>query len=215
MHIYAQDWRINLLRQTNYPFVMIGHCADNTGLNFVDLDFESAVKAAFNHLVQSGHRKIGYLALPGEMREKGYGPAMRSWEGYEKALNELGLDLACREVNFHSQDILDATLSLLEERPDLTAIVTSHELGFRSIVQALKSLGRSVPDDFSLVAIMTEQMGELATPRMTHIDFPTRYMGYHAVEMLIRSLEGELVEPEQILIPPRLIVRDSVAPLRE
>jgi DNA-binding LacI/PurR family transcriptional regulator len=34
-------------------------------------------------------------------------------------------------------------------------------------------------------------------------------MGYHAVEMLTRTLEGNMVEPEQILIPPRLVIRNS------
>jgi DNA-binding LacI/PurR family transcriptional regulator len=36
-------------------------------------------------------------------------------------------------------------------------------------------------------------------------------MGYKAVDMLIHGLAGELVEPEQILIPPRLVVRNSTA----
>src|ERR1041385_7938561 len=71
MHIHTDDWRINLLRQTNYPFVMIGHCADNTGLNFVGLDFEAAVIAAFDHVVGLGHLRIGFLGLPAEMHQRG------------------------------------------------------------------------------------------------------------------------------------------------
>jgi len=214
MHIHAQDWRVERLRQTNYPFVMIGHCADNAGLTFVDLDFAAGVKMAFDHLIEAGHWEIGFLGLPAEMRENGYGPALRQWQGYEMALDAYGLVPCYREVSFNGQDIFEATLAMLDEKPDLTAIVTAHELGTWSIIQALKSQNRNVPDDFSLVAIMTEQMGELSTPPMTHIDFPSRYMGYTAVNMLIRLLEGELVEPEQVLVPPRLIIRDSVAPAK-
>src|SRR5258708_28151898 len=47
MQIYAQDWRVDLLREHGYPFVMIGHCEDNTGISFIDLDFEAAVVTAF------------------------------------------------------------------------------------------------------------------------------------------------------------------------
>jgi DNA-binding LacI/PurR family transcriptional regulator len=39
-------------------------------------------------------------------------------------------------------------------------------------------------------------------------------MGYKAVDMLTRTLEDKLTEPEQILIPPRLVLRSSTAPIR-
>src|SRR5262249_33991983 len=75
MHIHTQDWRVDLLRENNLPFVMIGHCADNTGLSFVDLDFEAVLPTAIEHLVELGHRRIGFLSLPAEMRQQGFGPA--------------------------------------------------------------------------------------------------------------------------------------------
>lgn len=209
MNIHAQDWRVELLRQSNHPFVMIGHCADNTGLNFIDLDFEASIIAAFNHLVELGHRNIGFLALPVEMHLSGYGPAARAWQGYEKALMTHDISPVYREVGYSAQEIFEATLDLLEEQPDITAIVTVHEFASLSIIQALKSQGREVPEDCSVVAIMTEQIAELSTPPMTHIEFPSHHMGYKAVDMLIRSLKGELPEPEQILIAPQLIIRKS------
>src|SRR5262249_14902081 len=141
MHIHARDWRVEVLRQSNYPFVMIGRCADSTGLNFIDLDFEAAVTVAFNHLVELGHRNIGFLALPVEMHLSGYGPAARAWQGYEQALVTHDIPPLFREVGYNAQEIVEATLDLLEEQPDLTAIVTVHEFASLSIIQALKSQG--------------------------------------------------------------------------
>ena len=212
MHIHLQDWRVDLLRRNKLPFVMIGHSADNTGLNFIDLDFEASVLTAFEHVVSLGHRKIGFLALPGEMREQGYGPAARAWAGYQKVLQTYQIAPLYREVSFKAQDIHHATLQLLDEQPDLTAIVTTHELAPLSILQALTTRGRTVPADCSIIAVMTQRIAELTTPPITHIDFPSHEMGYRAVDMLIRSLEGDLITPGQILIPPRLILRASTAP---
>ncbi len=214
MHIHLHDWRVDLLRRNNYPFVMIGHTNDNTGLTFVDLDFEASVLAAFEHIVSLGHRDIGFLGLPSGAREQGFGPAAREWVGYEQALGKYQLAPLYREVNYNAQDILEAALQLIDEQPHLTAIVTTHEFASLSIIQALTMRGYRVPDDCSVIAIMTEQIAELNMPPMTHIDFPSHFMGYKAVEMLIRSLEGELVEPEQVLIPPRLVARNSTAPVR-
>jgi LacI family transcriptional regulator, galactose operon repressor len=42
MQICIQDWRVEMLRDYGYPFLMIGRCADNSGLSYIDLDFEAA-----------------------------------------------------------------------------------------------------------------------------------------------------------------------------
>lgn len=214
MQIHAHDWRVELLRQHSYPFVMIGHCEDNTGLSYIDLDFDSTVQAAFDHVVSLGHRHVGFLALPAELRQAGYGPAARGWQGYQKALRTHGLTPLQREVSYVGQAIYEATLELIDEQPELTAIVTTHELAALSVIQALNTRGRSVPDDCSLIALMSERIAERSTPPLTHMDFPSYHMGYNAVQILIRRLEAEADEPEQILIPPRLVIRDSTAPVR-
>ena len=214
MQINLLDWRVDLLKSNGYPFVMIGHCADNNGLSFVDLDFEGAVVQAFNHVVGHGHRKVGFLALPSELRLRGYGPAVRGWTGYQNALETHQLVPRYREVSYAGQEMFEATLELLDEAPDLTAIVTTHELAALRVVQALNLRGRSVPEDFSLVPLMTERIAQLCSPPMTHIEFPAYDMGYKAVEMLVRKLEGELTEPEQILVAPPLIIGGSTAVLR-
>ena len=50
LQVRMDDWRVNLLRENNYPFVMIGRCADLEGLSFIDLDFEDAMLHAFDYL---------------------------------------------------------------------------------------------------------------------------------------------------------------------
>lgn len=214
MQIHTHDWRAELLRDHDYPFVMIGHCDDNTQLRFVDLDFEASVVTAFDYLVSLGHRCIGFLALPSELRDKGYGPAVRGWMGYEHALQTHRLSPLYREVGYDAKAIFEATLHLLDEQPGLTAIVTSHELASLSVIQALTQRVRCVPQDCSLVALMTERMAELSTPPLTHVEFPAHAMGYQAVDILVRSLKGDSGAEGQVLIPPRLIVRSSTAAVK-
>jgi DNA-binding LacI/PurR family transcriptional regulator len=215
MQIHTHDWRVDLLRQHGYPFVMIGHCADNTGLSFIDLDFEASLMTAFDYLVQMGHRRIGFLSLPAIVREEGYGPAVRAWAGYEAALQKHALDALYAQVGFAEQDIFEGTLHLIDTYPDMTAIVTAHGCLPFSIVRALDQRGRAVPGDCSVIGMVEDRIAELSSPPLTSIDFPSYDMGYRAVDMLIRTLEGELVKPEQILIPPRLAIRNSTGPALE
>ncbi len=211
MQVHLHDWRVDLLRSKGYPFVMIGHSADNQSISFIDLDFAAAVERAFDHLIEAGHRDIGFLALPAELRARGYGPAVRGWGGYQKSLETHSIAQHFREVSYAGQNMFDATLELLSEAPNLTAIVTTHELAALRIIQALSLLGRGVPDDFSVVPLMTERIAQLCSPPMTHMEFPAYQMGYRSVNMLVRQIAGELAEPEQVLISPSLIVGNSTA----
>ena len=209
MQIHTHDSRVELLRQGEYPFVMIGHTGDDRGLSFIDLDFEAAVGLAFEHLVQLGHQNIGFLGQPLELRESGYGPAARSWSGYQRARAVLSVETAYREAGFAGKDVFAATLGLLDELPKLSAIITTHAYPALNIIQALGERGLHVPEHCSVIALTEGRIAELSSPALTTIDFPAYDMGHQAVAMLTRILQGAMPEPEQILIPPRLIVRNS------
>ncbi len=209
MQIHAHDWRVDLLREKGYPFVMIGHTDDNTSLSFIDLDFEASVMTAFEHLVGLGHHNIGFLGQGQDLHEAGYGPAIRSWNGYQRALAAYRLPSIYREAHFAGQDVVQATLSMLNEHPDLSAIVTTHAYAALNIIQALNTRSLHIPDEISVVTVTAERIADLSTPPLTNVDFPAYEMGYRAVDMLTRTLEGNMGEPEQILIPPRLIIRNS------
>jgi DNA-binding LacI/PurR family transcriptional regulator len=160
-----------------------------------------------------GHRRIGFLGHPVTLHESGYGPAARSWQGYQQALDRHGLESLYREVSFVGRDVFDATLELVDEYPDLTAIVTTHAYAALNIIQALSERGLRIPDDCSVIAVTADRIAELCTPALANIDFPSYEMGYRAVDMLIRMLNGELKEPEHTLLPPRLVIRNSTGPV--
>ena len=104
-------------------------------------------------------------------------------------------------------------MGLLDEAPDLTAIVTTHAYAALNIIQAVNGRGLRIPRDCSIVTVTAERIAELSTPTLTNIDFPAYEMGYRAVDMLTRTLGGNMPEPEQILIPPRLVVQNSTGPV--
>lgn len=209
MQVHTQDWRVNTLRQYGYPFVMIGHTDDNAGLKFIDLDFAAAIQTSLEYLYNAGHREIGILSHPAALREEGYGPAMRSWEGYQAALQSYAINGHYREVSFSSSDVYNSTQALLDEVPSLTAIFTTHAYTALNIVQALTERGLRVPEDCSVIAVTTDRIADLSTPSLTHINFPSYDMGYRAVKMLIQMLRDDPQEPEQVLIPPQLVLRGS------
>jgi len=212
MEVDMDDWRVNTLREWNYPFVMIGRSADNTGLQFVDLDQENVVITAFDHLVELGHQQIGFLAFPEILVDRGYGAAVRSMRGYKKACEKHDLTPTCLQVDLTIQTLFESTLSLLEKQPGITAIVTFEGSTTVGVIRALQELGRAIPDDFSVVTVTTEQTAKLISPPLTYINFPSFDLGYRAAQMLANILNKQPLEVSQIVLPPQLIAGKSTGP---
>jgi DNA-binding LacI/PurR family transcriptional regulator len=212
MEIHLEDWRVDLLRQRNLPFTMVGHCADNSGLSYVDLDFERSVLAAVDHLIDLGHRHVGFLSHSAVVRLHQYGPAVRSLRGYELACKKHDLAMRFAESDVDAVQIHQATLKMLAKWPELTAIITSTGASVVGVLRALADCGRRVPDDTSVIPFISDKLSQLITPPLTAIDLPAYSMGHQAANMLIARLQNPDLKAEQILIPPNLIVRGSTAP---
>jgi DNA-binding LacI/PurR family transcriptional regulator len=213
MQIAMRDWRVEMLRENHYPFVMIGRCGSNDGFSYIDLDFESAMLEVFAHLVGLGHQHIGFLAFPESWRQKGLGPAVRALEGFEKAVSKFNLSPLYRESDQTVESAYAATNDLLREDPRLTAFVVMHNIMAVGTLSALQDLGRKVPNDCSMIGIAFGAEGELIIPPLTAVNWSGHAIGQQAAKMLIRRLKGGDLAPEQILVPPKLDVRRSTAPV--
>ncbi len=211
MQIAVQDWRANLLRENNYPFVMIGHCHDNEGLSYIDLDFENAIVEAYAHLVSLGHEHIGFLTYPESWRKEGLGPAVRALPGLESAANKFNVDPVLYENDLNIKSVYDTVTDMSRKNPQLTAFVAMHTIIAVGAIRALQDMGHNVPDDYSIIGVAFGQESELVIPPLTAINFSGHEIGYQAAQMLIRQLSVDNLAPEQVLVPPKLEVRSSTA----
>jgi DNA-binding LacI/PurR family transcriptional regulator len=215
LQVRMDDWRVNLLRENNYPFAMIGRCADLEGLTFIDLDFENAMLLAVDHLVELGHQNIGLLTYPQSWHKTGIGPAVRSLEGYKLALNKYGLRSSYREIGLNSvEEGFEGTHDLLQENPELTAIITVSHLTAAGSIKALAAQGRAVPQDCSVMSIgFGGNFANVVTPSLTTLEWSPYEVSYQATVLLIDKLRQKDQAPQQILVAPKLIIRESTQPI--
>jgi DNA-binding LacI/PurR family transcriptional regulator len=214
MELLTHDWRVAVLREHELPFVLIGRCADNTGISYVDLDIGKGVNDAIQYLVALGHRHIGFVTLAPVLQEKEYGYATWALKGYDKACQQFDLPLVWRTVDLKSDDAGAVVNRMLEECPEITAIVTPQEIGVPGVLKAVQQRGLRIPDDISIIGLLAETMSEMITPPLTTISFPSHDMGYEATKILIAHLTEALTEPQQLLLRPDLNVRGSTGPAR-
>lgn len=215
MEVKLRDSRVDLLKARRYPFSLIGHCQHNDGISFVDFDFEHAIASAVAHLAKLGHRRIALFNHSLALLEAGYGPAVRSLNAFEQATRAYGLDGVAVTCDSAGQGGYATAQSLLAQHPDLSGALVLHETAIGGVTQALRGAGLRVPDDFSLVCLISARLAEMMTPTLTTIDFPAAEMGRIGAELLIQQLEGHLGQPVQHLLRGSLTVRQSTAPPRQ
>ena len=211
LQVRMDDWRVNLLRESNYPFVMIGRCAEHEDLTFIDLDFENAMLLAVDHLVELGHRNIGLLTYPQSWRKTGIGPAVRSLDGYQLALNKYDLRGSYREIGLNSvEEGFEGTHDLLQENPELTAIITVSHLTAAGSIKALAARGRNVPQDCSVMSIgFGGNFADVVTPSLTTLEWSPYEISYQAAVLMIEKLRQKHLPAQQILVAPNLVIRES------
>lgn len=208
MQVTVNDPRIQSLRETNYPFIMIGRTSNDSDINYIDFDYEQAVIKAFTHLQSAGHSRIGFLTYPKVLIDQQYGPAYYAMRGYNKIRQQQNTPYMMSEINM--QSTIDATQALLAQYPAITALVVVHGEYLNGVVAGIHNMNRRIPDDISIVVISNNGQSEIVSPSITRVDLPALDMGYRAARTLIRQIEGDSTTIDQHLCDTQIYEGNSI-----
>ena len=209
-NIEYDDPRINLLLQSNFPFVAFGRSNPDLVFPWVDVDGGSGIRQAMQHLLESGHRKIGALAWPldsrvGDNRMEGYFAALQE-AGISPDQNWIKRGEGCFEFGYQ------ATLELLDLPEEIrpTAVVTLNDMMAIGASQAAKDRGLRVGTDFAVTGFDDAPMVQYTFPPLTTLRQPIPEIGEHIISMLVGYINtGTMPANPTRLVPPQLIVRSS------
>ncbi|EFM12925.1 transcriptional regulator, LacI family [Paenibacillus curdlanolyticus YK9] len=198
---------VAFLVQQAFPFVLIGRSDSYPDALSVDNDNKQAAFDATQHLISQGHERIGFVSGPINLTVSG-----DRLSGYSSALEAAGLPVRpdwivegefLQESGYRAMSLIMS----LPERP--TALVVIDDVVAFGVLRGLNELGYSVPDDISLVSFNNIALSELATPPISSIDIGTYQLGYIAAQTLVRAVNDEPAHQKQIIIPHRLMIRES------
>lgn len=202
-----EDPIISFLEAEKFPFVLIGRSETHPDAPMVDNNNIQTAFDATTHLIAQGHKRIGFVSGPPDLTL-----SHDRLRGYNNALKEAGLDANndwIVEGEFLQESGFRA-MSLFMSLPDRpTALVVIDDNVAFGVLRALAELGYNVPEDISVVSFNNIALSELASPPLSSIDIGTYQLGYTAVQVLLKILHGEHLPQNPVIIPHRLIVRDS------
>jgi LacI family transcriptional regulator len=195
-----------ILSLQDRPFVFVNRVFSDRIQNCVAPGDRQGARLATQHLVDLGHRRIGYINGMEDWIE-----AQNRLAGYRDVLMENGLPVdesLIRHGNWGVDSGHDATRELLalEERP--TAIFAANDIMALGAIYAIQKAGLDVPADVAVVGYDDRDFAAWIKPALTTVRMPSYEMGQAAARLLLEQINNEAME-DATQISGNLIIRDS------
>ena len=180
------------------------------GIPSVLLDFYHGMQEVLAHLIEvHGYRRIAFIRSPQESVT-----GEERYRAYTDSLAEYNIpfdpELVAPGTFFAPSGAAAVKLLLDERKLQFEAIVAANDYMALDAMQALQTRGIRVPEDVAIVGFDDQKEARVVTPPLSTAQLRERELGQKAVEVLLDILKGEEV-PEQIMLPTRLVVRQSCA----
>ena len=199
------------------PVVVVGRDFHHDLVDFVSADNLTGGFEATRHLIDLGHRRIGFIGAT--LNNKG---SLKRLQGYLNALEAHDIDIderlitgrrdAASEVPGYSTERMGyegmKRLLSLPNRP--TAVFARNDFTAVGAMTAIKEAGLSIPKDVAIVGFDDIPLAVHTVPPLTTVRQPMRLQGQLAAEMLVSRIAGK--EPRQRterILNCELIIRES------
>lgn len=196
----------NLFTEKGYPVVVIGYSL-NPDIPSIHSDDEHGGYTQTQHLLALGHMNLSVISGP----EADPATAMRI-QGHKRAMENSGLDADRTPVvegNYTVDSGYQAAAQLMQDKPELTAIIAFSDTMAIGAMQWLKEQGYAVPEDISIVGYDDIPDAQRQAPSLTTIRIPSMEEGQRSVEILFDLIENRRLYSNEVVLPVHLVSRNS------
>jgi Transcriptional regulators len=189
---------------------IVGIDTGHMPIDNIEYDHFRVSRMAVEYLYRKGHRQIGYIG-------GGIGNTAlkrsRRFRSYLETMADLGLEIRPEWVidcGWDDRKCISLVEKTSREHGLPTALYAASDLMAMAALRALYQLGIRVPGEVAVIGMSNIEMSQYANPPLTTIDVPTVEMGITAARVIAERIHGDKTLPKRILLPSRLIERDSV-----
>jgi LacI family transcriptional regulator len=203
-------------QHSDIPVVIVDNKTFHSDVDCIYTDNQRGAYIAVEHLINQGHRKIGYFSS-----------IQRIWnfdqrsEGVQRALKDFPeAQVQIVPVDFSTEKAYRDICQWLEGKPDMpTAFFADSDVIAFGAIRAFHRFGYRVPKDVSIVGFDDMPACEMVSPTLTTIRVMKVLMGSKAVELLHQRINEKINMPNDDMsgvlrtaISTCLKIRHSVAP---
>jgi LacI family transcriptional regulator len=192
----------------NIPIVLIDSYVPTSKMCNIGLEDYKGGYAATRYLIEKGHRDIAFASPTIKNR----GVVSERFLGYKQALSESSIPFRS-ELVFEQELDTETTIALgrrLAARNDITAVFATADILAAGIMAGVQQSGKKVPEDISVIGFDDINLCRLISPTLTTIHQDAPYKGKLAVNFMIDLLEKNTLKDREVILPIRLVERNSV-----
>lgn len=206
----SEHRRLNELAGRGVPFVVWGGELPDHRYDIVGSDNVAGAEALAAHLLARGARRIAFLG------DLAFPEVALRFEGLRRAQAGRGAapdpDL-CRPCAFTAEAAAAAVRELVAAGARFDAVMAASDVMALGAIRALTEMGRAVPDDVLVAGFDDIPLAAHVRPSLTTVRQDVSAGGRALVRLLLDRLEGRAPQaPRQVLLPTRLIARESTRP---
>ncbi len=206
-----QETQMNAFSQVQVPIVIVDNYMEHKSFDCITINNEQGVNEVVRHLVEMGHKNIGYLHIDqnaNNFTERYYG-FLRALDTFNIPRDAVTMVRICSGGGDAVYQNLKLALEECEHMP--TAFFADNDIIAIYAVRILRELGYKIPEDVSIVGFDNIALLEVLDPPLTSIQIPKHKMGVIAANALIDKITEPMEGVVKIEVRTSLVKRKSVA----
>ena len=187
------------------PVVLADRVIPGSTYSIALIDHRKGAKIATDYLLSLGHKKVGCITGPLSMHSSGL-----RYQGYLDSLLNAGITpnpVLCHVGDYQMASGMTGAEKLIKNGAD--AIFSCNDLMAAGALRQAKRMGKIPGQDISIIGFDNIQLSSLLSPPLTTVNQPVAELGSICFQILFESLHEKTAAPQNILLNPELIVRDS------
>lgn len=191
------------------PTVLIDSYAPRDIMNYVNigLEDERGSYEMTRYLLEQGHRRIAFLADNME------GVDYIRYIGHQKAMTDYGLKAREKDLLIIRPGMLERESSMSELyhlSKDYTVFMCCSDYYAVMLMTYFSDRGVRIPEDISFTGFDDILLSRVVSPALTTVRQDITEKGRHAVEYLLKMIQGIEIFEWDVKLPVEMVIRDSV-----
>ncbi len=203
---------MSALDKTKLPVVFL-QCETTLDAHTVVIDNSEGARIALKYLYANGHVDIGMVAGP-----EYHVDSLARLDAYTSMAKELNLVIRKDWIqygNFTIESGFECANRILGSNDRPTALFCLNDYMAVGAMHAIRQRGLRVPGDISVVGFDDSPVSQACSPRLTTIKQPFIEQGTIGANIVLEILSGQTTAVQTHIVQPKLVERESVAPLNQ
>lgn len=181
--------------------------------DYVNIDDAAGIRLALSHIMEMGHRRIGFVAGPPDS----YSSSIRV-NTYLSTMKDMNLEVPdgyLQHGTFHVNGGRSCIERMLNLPMPPTAVLAANDLTAIGVMLRASEMGFRIPEDLSVVGYDDISPLQYVRPALTTVWQPKYEMGRAAADLLIQRVNslraGENLPCQSIQLDTHFIRRESLS----